>query len=468
MNKKTKIIATIGPVSESEEVLTRLIENGVNIFRFNLKHNVFDWHKTVIKRVKEIAQKIGVEVGILVDFQGPEIRIETNNEEDIPIEEGESLFIGHKFVENQKIIKINPSVAIKKIKIGDVVYLNNGDLELKVIKKNNKIIELKSEGKSIIKNKKNMNLISKDFNLPILSSRDMESLARLDQINPDYIALSFVRTKKDIEILKSLLSKINNKIQVVAKIENLTAIENIEEIIEVSDGIMIARGDLGIEIPIKELAFWQKKIIDLCRKESKPVIVATQMLGSMVENLQPTRAEATDVSNAVFDGTDVLMLSEETSIGKHPVKVVKEMSEIAAFSENAKEIRNISIQTETPTEVLVDAAVKIILNNKNLKIRAVVIFTESGKTAKIFSRYRLNLPIIAMTDRQVTVKSLIMSYGVESYYKKFNETNFRMPKNLVKNISSIVSINSGDTLVVIHGNNWMESGATSDISLVTV
>jgi len=461
-------MATIGPASESEEILTQLIENGVNIFRFNLKHNVFDWHKTVINRVKEIAKKMRIEVGILIDFQGPEIRIETNNGEDVDIEEGESLFIGNEFVQGQKIIKINPSVATKKIKVGDVIYLNSGDLELKVIKKNNKLIELKSEYKAIIKNRKSMNLISEELELPILASRDMETLARLEQIDPDFIALSFVRSQKDIEILKALLLKINEKIKVIAKIENLTAIRNIEEIIKISDGIMIARGDLGIEVPIKELAFWQKKIIDLCRKESKPVIVATQMLGSMVENPQPTRAEATDVSNAVFDGTDVLMLSEETSIGKHPVKVVKAMSEIAGFCENAKEIRSIAIETDTPTEVLVDAAVKIILNNKNLKIKAVVIFTESGRTARIFSRYRLNLPIIAMTDKQDTVKGLIMSYGVESYYKKFNETNFRMPKSLVKNISNIVTLNSGDTLVVIHGNNWMESESTSDISLVTV
>ena len=461
-------MATIGPASESEEVLTQLVDNGVNVFRFNLKHNIFEWHKTVINRVREIAKKMKTELGILVDFQGPEIRIETNNQEDIEIDEGESLYIGKEFSDGQKIIKINPSVAAKKIKVGDVIYLNNGDLELRVIKKNFKTIELKSESKAIIKNRKSMNLISEKLELPILADRDMETLARLDQIKPDYIAMSFVRSHKDIEILKALLQKIDNKIKVIAKIENLSAIKNIEEIIKISDGVMIARGDLGIEVPIKELAFWQKKIIDLCRKESKPVIVATQMLGSMVEKLQPTRAEATDVSNAVFDGADVLMLSEETSIGKHPARVVKEMSEIAGFCENAKEIRNVIITTETPTEVLVDAAVKIILNNKNLKIKAVVIFTQSGRTARIFSRYRLNLPIIAMTDNPETVKGLIMSYGVESYYKKFNETNFRMPKSLVKNISNIVSLDTGDTLVVIHGNNWMESESTSDISLVTV
>lgn len=468
MNKKTKIMATIGPASEKEEVLKQMIEQGVNIFRFNLKHNIFEWHKNTIAKVKKIASKIGVEIGILVDLQGPEIRIEIDKGEDIEIEEGESLFIGDKFISGKKIIKIDPIFAIKKIKVDDFIYLNNGELRLKVIKKNKNLIELKSESKAIIKNRKSLNMASKYNELPILAKRDLEALARLNEINPDFVALSFVRNTRDVEVLKKILQKINDKIKIVSKIENLEALENIEEIIKISDGIMIARGDLGIEVPIRELAFWQKKIIDLCRKESKPVIVATQMLGSMAQNLQPTRAEATDVSNAVFDGSDVLMLSEETSIGEHPAKVVKEMSSIASFCENAKEIRNISIITETPTEVLVDAAVKIILNNKNLKIKAVVIFTESGNTARIFSRYRLNIPIVAITDKQKTVKGLTMSYGVESYCKKFDETNFRMPKNLIKNISNIVPLNSGDTLIVIHGNNWIQSGATSDISLVTV
>lgn len=468
MNKKTKIVATIGPSSESEEVLSQLIEQGVDIFRFNLKHNQFLWHKQIINRVKDIAKKQNKDIGIMVDFQGPEIRIETNNEEDIQITEGESLFVGDKFVDGKNIIKINPKIAIKKMKVGDTVFLDDGDLELKIIKKSKGLIEMKAEGNAVIKNRKSMNLIVDNLELPILADRDMEALARLDEINPDFIALSFVRKRKDVEILKALLTKINPKIKVIAKIENSTAIKNIEEIVSTSDGVMIARGDLGIEVPIRELAFWQKKIIDLCRKNNKPVIVATQMLKSMVENTRPTRAEATDVSNAIFDGSDALMLSEETSIGKYPIKVVKAMSEIATFCENSKEIRDIIIETNTSTEVLVDAAVKIIKNNKNLKIKAVVIFTESGNTARIFSRYRLNLPIIAMTDKEETVKSLILSYGVESYFKKFDETNFKMPKSLVKNIENFVFLENGDTLMVIHGNNWMETESTSDISLVTI
>ncbi len=468
MDKRTKIIATVGPASESKEVLSQLIEQGVDIFRFNMKHNTFAWHKEVIARLREVTQKLDKEIGILVDFQGPEIRIETSNGEDVEIANGESLFIGDKFVDDKKVIKINPGIAGKTINVGDKVFLDDGELELEVVSKKGKLIEMVAKSDSIIKNRKSMNLISEDLNLPILADRDMEALARFKEIKPDFIALSFVRRKNDIEILRTLLKKIDPKVKLIAKIENATALKNIEEIILAADGIMIARGDLGIEVPIRELAFWQKKIIDLCRKNSKPVIVATQMLKSMVENSRPTRAEATDVSNAIFDGTDALMLSEETSIGKYPIKVVKEMGEISGFCEGVQTVREVLMETSTSTEVLVDAAIKIIINNKDLKIKAIVIFTQSGNTARVFSRYRINLPIIAITDEEATVKGLIMSYGVESYFKKFSETNFKMPKTIVKQIIDSGIAKEGDTLLVIHGNNWMESGSTSDISLVTV
>ena len=257
-------------------------------------------------------------------------------------------------------------------------------------------------------------------------------------------------------------------IKVVGKIENMRAIKYIDDIVKSSDGIMIARGDLGIEVPIRELAFWQKKIIDLCRINNKPVIVATQMLRSMVENNRPSRAEATDVSNAVFDGTDALMLSEETSIGKHPIKVVKEMVDIARFSEDTDIMRRLEIEANNATEVLVDAAVKIVNNNKSLKIGAVVIFTQSGNTARIFSKYRLNLPVVAVTDKKDSLKGLMISYGVKPMLKKFGKTSFKMPKSLLGELVEACIAKTGDNLLVIHGNNWMESGSTSDISLVSV
>lgn len=464
MNKKTKIVATIGPASESEEILNRLIKNGTDLFRFNLKHNDFDWHKKTIAKVTEIAKNLNKKIGIMVDFQGPEIRVETKNGEDLEIKAGESVFITNKFIDKEKNIRVNQSLVIKQIKTGDIVFLDDGELELKIINKKGDVLEAKSEEGYIIRNRKSLNVPTRDFDLPLLAERDKEALIRINELKVDYIALSFVRDKDDVEILKKLLLKINPKIGVIAKIENKRAIENLEEIILAADGVMVARGDLGIEVPIRELAFWQKTIIDLSRKNNKPVIVATQMLKSMVENLRPTRTEATDISNAVYDGVDALLLTEETAMGKHPVKVVEEMANIAIFSENNGNIREIKMEPENSTEVLVDAAVNIIKNNKNLPIKAVVIFTQSGNTARIFSKYRLNIPIIAITDQMDVVDKLLLSYGVNPCYKKIEEDNFK----IIKELTEFDFIENGDNIIMIHGNNWMKSGSTSDISLITL
>ncbi|HOR02283.1 MAG TPA: pyruvate kinase [Candidatus Woesebacteria bacterium] len=468
MDKKTKIIATVGPASDSEAVLEQMIIQGVDIFRFNLKHNSFEWHRNTIKRLREVAKKIKKRVAVMVDFQGPEIRVETKDGEDVEIKKGDYFWIGSRFRDNKIIIKANPTSVVKFIKKGEKIFLNDGDVELTVIKKDLYGAKVRAESDFVVKNRKSLNLLSEEIRLPILADRDKEAMVRIDEIKPDYIALSFVRDRRDIEVLKELLKKMNLPIKVIGKIENMRAIKYIDEIISASDGIMIARGDLGIEVPTRELAFWQKKIIDLCRIDSKPVIVATQMLISMVKNNRPSRAEATDVSNAIFDGTDALMLSEETSIGKHPIKVIKEMKDIAYFSENTDIVRQLEIEANNATEVLVDAAVKIVNNNKNLKIGAVIIFTQSGNTARIFSRYRLNLPVVAVTDKKDSLKGMMISYGVKPILKKFGKTSFKMPKKLIEELVNNDLIKRGDNLLVIHGNNWMESGSTSDISLVTV
>jgi len=468
MDKKTKIIATVGPASDSEAVLEQMIIQGVDIFRFNLKHNSFEWHRNTIKRLREVAKKIKKRVAVMVDFQGPEIRVETKDGEDVEIKKGDYFWIGSRFRDNKIIIKANPTSVVKFIKKGEKIFLNDGDVELTVIKKDLYGAKVRAESDFVVKNRKSLNLLSEEIRLPILADRDKEAMVRIDEIKPDYIALSFVRDRRDIEVLKELLKKMNLPIKVIGKIENMRAIKYIDEIISASGGIMIARGDLGIEVPTRELAFWQKKIIDLCRIDSKPVIVATQMLISMVKNNRPSRAEATDVSNAIFDGTDALMLSEETSIGKHPIKVIKEMKDIAYFSENTDIVRQLEIEANNATEVLVDAAVKIVNNNKNLKIGAVIIFTQSGNTARIFSRYRLNLPVVAVTDKKDSLKGMMISYGVKPILKKFGKTSFKMPKKLIEELVNNDLIKRGDNLLVIHGNNWMESGSTSDISLVTV
>lgn len=468
MNKKTKIIATVGPTSESAEMIEKLIDNGVNIFRFNLKHNNFEWHKKIIARVRSVAKRMKKRVGIMVDFQGPEIRLETKDGLPIEIKKDQVFYISNKLDNDPKTIKANPGMVVKCIKKDEKVFVDNGNYDLKVVGRVGNKIRVVSDDDFIIKNRKSLNVVSEELNLPILADRDKEALARLDEINPDFIALSFVRSEKDVEVLKRLLMAIDPEVKVIAKIENARAIRNIEEIIKKSDGIMVARGDLGIEIPLEELAFWQKKIIDLCRINSKPVIVATQMLLSMVENNKPTRAEVTDVSNAVFDGTDALMLSEETSIGVNPARVVREMSEIANYCENSQINRYVEIIPQNPTEILVEAAIKIIKNNKGLNIKAVVVFTQSGNTARIFSKYRINLPIIAVTNSKDTTKGLLISYGVKPVLKTFDKSYFKMPKSLIDKLVKSELVTEGETILVMHGNNWMKSGSTTDISLVTI
>ena len=467
MKRKTKIIATIGPASESKEILSQLIENGVDLFRFNLKHNDFDWHKEKIKEVKKIANELNKKVGIMLDLQGPEIRIETENADDFELKAGESVFIANNFIKNKKTIKINPSLVLKQIVKGDTVFIDDGDCELKVVSKRFGVVEMKSERDYLVKNRKSMNIPGKKLDIPLFAQRDKTILKKINELEGDYVALSFVRDKEDIKTLRKILNKISPKLKIIAKIENASAIKNIEEIIKETDGVMVARGDLGIEIPIEELAYWQKKIIDLSRQNSKPVIVATQMLKSMVYNYRPTRAEVTDISNAIFDGTDAVMLSEETASGKYPVRTVKEMADIAVFSENHGNIREVLVEPQNLVEVLVDAAVRIATDSKKLPIKAVVIFTQSGRTARIFSKYRLNIPIIAFTDNQETVDCLSISYGVNTYYKKFDKKNFTVSDNLINELEKLDNLNKGDNIIIIHGNNWMELGATSDISLVT-
>ena len=468
MNKKTKIIATVGPTSESAEMIEKLIDNGVNIFRFNLKHNDFEWHKKIIGRVRAVAKRIKKRVGIMVDFQGPEIRLETKDGLPVEIKKDEVFYISNRFDSDSKTIKANPGIVVKYIKRDDKLFVDNGNFDLRVVGRVGDKIRVISDDDLVIKNRKSLNVVSEELDLPILADRDKVALARLDEINPDFIALSFVRSQKDVEVLKRLLMAIDPEVKVIAKIENARAIKNIEEIIKKSDGIMIARGDLGIEIPLEELAFWQKKIIDLCRINSKPVIVATQMLLSMVDNNKPTRAEVTDVSNAVFDGTDALMLSEETSIGVNPGRVVREMSEIANYCENSQINRYVEIVPQNSTEILVEAAIKIIKNNKGLNIKAIVVFTQSGNTARIFSKYRINLPIFAVTDSNDTAKGLLISYGVRPVLKTFDKTYFKMPKSLINKLVKSELVSEGETILVMHGNNWMKCGSTTDISLVTV
>lgn len=354
-------MATLGPATETEEKIRKLIEGGVNIFRFNLKYSPASWHIDKIKRIRKIAKGLHKSVGIVVDMP------------------------------------------------------------------------------------------RSDF-----------SLTDLDW---DYLALSYLKNSREIINLKTRLKKYKRAIRIIAKIENREAMMDLDNIVDVSEAIMVARGDLGIETPIRELAYFQKKIIDVCRQKGKPVIVATEMLYSMINNKTPTRAEATDVSNAVFDGTDALMLSEETAIGKYPVEAVKTMDEIASFCEDTGELRKIVLKPKLAAEYLFESAARI--TESSAIIKAIIVFTKSGQSAKLISRYRLTVPIVAISDEEGLLRELNLSFGVIPYFKKFQKGTYHSEDPVFKDILDLGIVKAKDTVIVIHGNNWLESGSSNNLSLKT-
>lgn len=331
-HRKTQIVATIGPVSDSEDVIRELIQAGMNIARFNTKHNLPEWHQERMLRIKKVAKEVGTDTKVLLDLQGPEVRISIPNGTSFDVKQDEEV----RFVSNQatdeKVI-IVPTDVIESLNVGNSVLLADGACEFAVTKKENGVLFAKCIYDCTVKQSKTMNTPGIVLNMPSLTEKDMSYLKSLAGTEIDFVALSFVRTAADIENLRIKLKENNISARICAKIENQKAIDNLDEIIAASDAVMVARGDLGVELPFYEVPHWQKVIIKKCNAANKFVITATQMLLSMIENPRPTRAEVSDIANAVYDGTNAVMLSEESTIGKFPVKAVQTQAMIVAYHE---------------------------------------------------------------------------------------------------------------------------------------
>ncbi len=466
---KTKIIATIGPACDSVETLRQMIEAGVDVIRFNLKHNTLAWHEEKINTTKALIAQMGVNVGILADMQGPEIRIRTKEDTGMEVLKGDKIYIGRQQHPTEKSITLVPEVAFDELGVGDNISVDNGNIGLSIVAEDNGYLVAECDRDYLMKNRKALNAPGKCANLPLFSQNDYDAFAMVAKTNPDFVGLSFVRTANDVEETRKELAKINSDAKIMVKIENLQGVQNIEEIVDATDMVIVARGDLGIEVPIEELAYWQKQIVRICREKNKTVIVATQMLLSMVDSYNPTRAEAVDVANAVFDGTDCLWLSDETTIGKYPVRVVEKMASIAKFSEEHSFLkRELNKSPVTTTEILVDAAAGIVEKTKENPIKAAIVFTQSGETARMLSTYRLNVPIIAITDDDRVAKELSPSYSIIPHVATFNEGMFDINSQFFKDLTNSENLNSGDRVLIIHGNEWIKSGETSDISVVTL
>lgn len=466
---KTKIIATIGPASESADMLRSLIARGMDVARLNTKHNEPDWHLGMIKRIRKVSKEMGVRVGILLDLQGPEIRAENYDGLSVGIKSGSRYVLTSKQADNFNELYIPFPEVINSLQENQEVSLNDGGVIFKVESVKNEQAILVAQNDFELGNRKTVNIPGLTAPIPSLTKRDEEYLKIIETEPVDFVGLSFVRTKKDMEHLRDKLEKAKSKAHIIAKIETRLALENIKEIISEADAVMVARGDLGIENPIEEIAFWQKKIIRQCRDLDTPVIVATQMLKSMLTSPTPSRAESTDIANAVFDGTDAIMLSEETAMGNHPEKAVSAMARISHFNEKHHELYDNFMPNPTgAVEAFTGTAAHFIEKGSIFNLDKVVVFTETGFTARALSAYRPKYPVIAVTDRLETANQLSLVYGIIPVLTK-------LPSGIisVKNIPTQKLIDSkvikpGETILVIHGKKWKEPGETSILAFVKV
>jgi len=423
---KTKIICTIGPVTESKSQLKKLVKAGMNVARLNFSHASFDWGKMVINRIKEINKTLIHPVAILLDTKGPEIR--TNNiKGKLHLESGDSVTLAFGSVcddkeSHSKLKKIGVSYEkmIHDLKKGDIVMLDSGLIQIKISRKGRNCLYGKVLNKGDLTNKRHINLPGIKVDLPSITNKDKQDIEFGIKMDVDYIALSFVRSAADIEYLRKFLLKRKSQTKIIAKVEDRQAVNNIENIIKVVDGVMVARGDLGIEIPMEDVPIVQKKIIQLCLMNSKPVIVATHLLESMIENPVPTRAEVTDITLAVWEKTDAIMLSGETTAGRYPIKAVKMMAKVAVRGE--KEMPPDILHNCSSTSANQELARSACLVATNLKVKAIIVPTLTGKMAINVSNFRTKVPIIALCNSRKVQRELSLVWGIQSilipFYKK--------------------------------------------------
>ena len=448
---RTKIIATVGPASSSYAMLKDLVEAGVNTFRLNFSHGSHENHKQVIDWVKKIRAELKTHIGILADLQGPKIRIgEVVNAPVLLIDGKEIVLSTVKSNSDAEKIFVNYNKFASDVKAGDVVLIDDGQLELKVVSTNNiNTVKCRIIHGGELNSRKGVNLPNSETSLPSLTKKDLKDLDFILKQGVNWIALSFVRNAKDIIHLKKLIAKSGKNTKVIAKIEKPQAVNNIDDIIRESDAIMIARGDLGVEMPQQDIPVTQKLVIAKCIKEATPVIIATQIMQSMVESPRPTRSEINDVANGIFDGADALMLSAETATGKFPVLVIETIKDIAINIEkqesifNKKQVADMHSKTYLSDAICYNAC-KI---SGDVNAAAIISMTRSGYTGFMISSYRPKARILVFMEDKNLLDTLSIVWGVETFgYKKFASTDETIEdvKKIVKNFGRVTK---GDIVI---------------------
>jgi pyruvate kinase len=459
--RRAKIVCTLGPATSSEEGVRTLVDAGMDVARLNLSHGSHADHEQVYRRIRAASDRTGRGVGVLVDLQGPKIRLGTLASGPVMLDEGAEFTITTEDVPGDaKEVSTTYDGLPGDVKAGDRLLIDDGKVALRCIRVDGpRVVTTVVEG-GRISDHKGINLPGVNVSVPALSDKDVEDLRWALQLRADMIALSFVRQASDADQVRAIMDEEGVRLPVLAKIEKPEAVDNLDEIVAAFDGIMVARGDLGVELPLEDVPLVQRRAVALARRSAKPVIVATQMLESMITSSRPTRAEASDVANAVLDGADALMLSGETSVGKYPIEAVRTMARIAEkIEDNA--LSDVPPLTGTPRTkggAITRAAAEV---GEVLGARYLVAFTQSGDSARRLSRLRCPIPLLAFTPEQAVRSQLALSWGVETFLTPFVTHTDEMVRQVDRLLQEVGRAQRGDLVVIVAGSPPGTAGSTN-------
>jgi pyruvate kinase len=467
--RKTKIICTLGPATDNDDVLRELFLSGMDVARFNFSHGDHNEHLNRLTKVMSLRDELGIPVAALLDTKGPEIRIGNfKDNKKIQLKEGQTFTLTTKAVEgDQTIVSITYPNLIYDIEIGSTILIDDGLVEMTVTDINEADIVCLVKNSGVISNKKGVNVPGVHLSMPFISDKDREDILFGIQQKFDFIAASFVRTAEDVKEIRKMLNKHNSQTKIIAKIENIHGVEHIDEIIEAADGIMIARGDMGVEIPYEEVPVLQKMIIKKVYNAGKQVITATQMLDSMMKNPRPTRAETTDVANAIYDGTSAIMLSGETAAGAYPVEALKTMVRIAMRAEADIDYKKrFRINDTCYNQDITDAISRATVTTAHdLNAKMIITVTTSGRTARMISRYRPDCQIMGCTIDPVVCRQLNMSWGVTPLLVAVEHDTFELFDHVIQAVEDAGYLNDGELAVLTAGVPLETSGTTNIIKV---
>ena len=471
--RRTKIVCTIGPSTNSREKIEELVKNGMNVARLNFSHGTHEDHARNIEYIRSVAKQYQESIAVLMDLQGPKIRVGQMEGGGQMLAKGaEVQLTPEDVVGNNKRIPIDYEFLAEDARVGDRILLDDGLLEFRITGNDGKIITAEVVVGGFLKQRKGVNLPGVKLSIPSLTEKDIEDLHFGIEQGADIVAISFVRSANDIQELISIIRSKNSNAAVVAKIEKPEAVENIDDIIEETDGIMVARGDLGIEIPSEKVPLVQKKIIEKCRSAGKPVITATQMLESMINNARPTRAESSDVANAVLDGTDAVMLSGETAAGAYPIKAVQAMHNICCSVEQGAEYIYNSLKYRKPEwkekQVVESISYSCVRIAADVDAKAIATITHSGNTARRIAKFRPGVPIFAFTESQKVRRQLNLVWGVKPVRldKVFDtDQSVQLMEDYLRDNGMV---GSGDRIIIATGIPLSKRGRTNMVKVSTI